>query len=85
MPARQLTTGANVFSLRPECARRDVLDSDFLPLYLTHELVPDPAPEGDLVAAFSLLPSARALAASARACRSWRSAADGAEAQGRAL
>ena len=46
-----------------EGARRDVLDADFLPLYRTHELVPDPPPEADL--ALLLSPSAaRALAAS---------------------
>jgi uroporphyrinogen-III synthase len=46
-----------------EGARRDVIDADFLPLYRTHELVPNPPPEGDL--ALLLSPSAaRALAAS---------------------
>jgi uroporphyrinogen-III synthase len=46
-----------------EGARRGVLDAEFLPLYRTHELVPNPAPEGDL--AVLLSPSAvRALAAS---------------------
>lgn len=46
-----------------EGARRDVLDADFLPLYRTHELVPDPAPEADL-ALLTSSSTARALAAS---------------------
>lgn len=44
-----------------EAARRDVLDSDFLPLYRTIELQP-PAPEGDVVLLLSGS-AARALAA----------------------
>lgn len=46
-----------------EGARRDILDADFLALYRTHELVPDPPPEAEV--ALLLSPSAvRALAAS---------------------
>jgi uroporphyrinogen III methyltransferase / synthase len=46
-----------------EGARRDVLDADFVALYRTIELVPEPAPEGD-VALLMSGSAARALAAS---------------------